>query len=149
MNRNRAQYGFTLLEVLVATAIMGIAVAGLLADLSTSVRSAARVIDYDRASLLAQHKMNELLLTPKLPEWAPFEGGWEPGVADGIESGWTARVTPFEAAPGAGFDAPVLERIELQIWWMDGTRRRTFTLEGFRRGRLGPSGMTPPGGSAP
>jgi hypothetical protein len=27
---------------------------------------------------------------------------------------------------------PVLERIELEIWWMQGDQRRTFTLDAFR-----------------
>ena len=38
--------GFTLLEVLVATVIMGLAVAGLVAGLSQSVKNASRLNDY-------------------------------------------------------------------------------------------------------
>ncbi len=54
--------GFTLLEMLVATAIMGIAVVALLANISTSMQNASRLTDYDRAALLAKRKMDELLL---------------------------------------------------------------------------------------
>jgi hypothetical protein len=25
-----------------------------------------------------------------------------------------------------------LDRIQLEVWWMSGSRRRTFTLEGYR-----------------
>ena len=57
--------GFTLLEVLVATTIMAIAVSGLLASLSTSLRVASRLTDYDRATLLAREKMDELLVNEK------------------------------------------------------------------------------------
>jgi len=57
--------GFTLLEVLVATVIMGIAVAGLIAGLSQSVRNAARLSDYDRAAMLARTKMNESCATTR------------------------------------------------------------------------------------
>lgn len=129
MKRNRARQGFTLLEVLVATAIMGLAIAGLMNGLSTSVRSAARLADYDRAALLAQHKMDELLLAPKLPRFVTIEGKWEPAVAANMQGGWRARVTPFESGTGP----LILERIELEVWWMSGDRQRTFTLEGFRK----------------
>ena len=39
--RTSTQRGFTLLEILVATTIMGVAVVGLLSSLSTSMRNAA------------------------------------------------------------------------------------------------------------
>ena len=41
---------------------MGIAVAGLIAGLSQSVKNASRLTDYDRAAMLAHTKMNDLLL---------------------------------------------------------------------------------------
>ena len=56
------QSGFTLLEVLVATLIMGIAVAGILSGMAGASRNAARLTDIDRATLLAKQKMDELLL---------------------------------------------------------------------------------------
>jgi general secretion pathway protein I len=121
--------GFTLLEVLVATVIMGIAVAGVLSALSGSLSNAARLTDYDRAALVARHKMDELLVDTQLPRFATHEGAWELG-------GWRARITPFEHTPGAGPGSMVLDRIELEIWWQSGSTRRAFTLEGFRRGVL-------------
>ena len=71
--------GFTLLEVLVATAIMGIAVAGLIAGLSQSVKNASRLTDYDRAAMLARTKMNDLLLDVNLP----FDGSVRGAVRTG------------------------------------------------------------------
>ena len=136
----RRNSGFTLLEVLVATLIMSIAVVGLLSALSTSLNNAARLTDYDRAALLARRKMDELLIAPKLPKNAVLEGPFDPALTSGLQAGWKARVTPFEIPPGAGPGAPILERIELQIWWrhQEGDNARTFVLETFRRGMMMP-----------
>jgi general secretion pathway protein I len=127
------QRGFTLLEVLVATLIMGIAVSGLMSALSTSMRSAARLTDYDRAALLGHQKMDELLLATKLPKMTPFEGAWGPEVAGDLPIGWRASVTPFEIPLGSAPGSFFLERIQLEIWWGLDERHHTFTLEGFRR----------------
>ena len=51
-----------------------------------------------------------------------------------VRSGWRAKITTFEKPEKAAAGAAVLERMELEIWWMKGDQRRTFTLEGFRRG---------------
>ena len=132
------QRGFTLLEVLVATVIMAIAVTGLLSALSTSLGSAARLTDYDRAALLGRQKMDELLIASKAQKLTPFEGTWGPEVAGDLRTGWRALITPFEMPPTAGPGTPYLERVELEIWWMNGQKRRTFSLEGFRRSVITP-----------
>jgi len=129
------QKGFTLLEVLVATVIMAVAVAGLLGSLSTSLRNASRLSDYDRAALLARRTMDGLLVQQRLPKGIVTQGAWDPA-GTGLEGGWRARVTPFEQPPAAGPGSAVLERIELEVWWMSGGRRRTFALEGFRAAAL-------------
>ena len=59
INRSAAN-GFTLLEVLVATLIMGIAISGILSGLSGAARNASRLTDHDRVTLLAQQKMDDL-----------------------------------------------------------------------------------------
>src|SRR5438477_11608880 len=99
MNRRS---GFTLLEVLVATVIMGIAVAGLIAGLSQSVKNAARLTDYDRAAMLARTKMNDLLLDTNLPFDGSADGQFDRDVSGGIPTGWRASVRPFDLPPKAG-----------------------------------------------
>ena len=132
----RNQRGFTLLEVLVATTLMAIAITGLLSALSSTMRNASRLTDYDRSAMLARRKMDELLLDRKLPKFVFLEGQWHPSMANGRQAGWRARIQPWEVAPATGAGSNMLERIELEVWWLEGERRRGITLEGFRRAML-------------
>jgi general secretion pathway protein I len=125
--------GFTLLEMLVATTIMGVAVVGLLANLSTSMRTAARLTEYDRATVLAREKMEELLLDQRLPKLVPIGGAFDNSLTGGADAGWRARVSPFEAPPNAVAGMPILERVELEVWWGTGESKRRLSLEAFRR----------------
>lgn len=132
----RSERGFTLLEVLVASVIMAIAVSGVLSALSSSMRNASRLTDYDRSAMLGRRKMDELLLDRKLPKMVVLEGRYDPRLTNNRESGWRARIQPWEMLPNPGAGALVLDRIQLEVWWMEGDRRKVFALEGFRRGQL-------------
>ncbi len=128
MRRNRpCRGGFTLLEVLVATTIMAIAVGTLLSALSTSLRNASQLTESDRAAVLAQRTMDELLTTPGLAPGQALQREWNRQDTN-LEGGWRARVEPFEKV-----GTKILERVVLEIWWMNGNQRRTFLLEGYRR----------------
>jgi general secretion pathway protein I len=141
----RRQRGFSLLEVMVATFIMAVAVVALLSNLTTSLRNAARLTDYDRAALMARHKMDELLLVPRLPRM--MEGRFDPSQSAGLDAGWRATAAIYEFMPGAGAGSQVLERVELQIQFNNAGRTKSFALEGFRRRYLLPD--EPPPGMAP
>ncbi len=118
--------------MLVASTIMAIAVVGLLAGIAGATRNAARLRDYDRAVELARFQMNELLLNQMLPRDSVIDGDFDPALTGGIEAGWQARITTFERPPNPGPNQLALDRIELEIWWMAGPTRRTFTLDGYR-----------------
>jgi len=130
--------GFTLLEVLVASAVMAIAITGLMSAISTSLRNAARLTEYDRAVLFGRQKMDELLIAAKLPIGTPFEGTWDAPTTGALPIAWRARLTPFEMPPNAGLGTRILERIELEIFWENQNQRRSFKLEGFRSSVLTP-----------
>ncbi|HEV8415139.1 MAG TPA: prepilin-type N-terminal cleavage/methylation domain-containing protein [Bryobacteraceae bacterium] len=134
----RNQRGFTLLEALVATMIMGIAVAGILDALAASTRNVTRLTQADRAVILARTKMDELLVNDGLIRKVDLGGPFTPAEAGAMNAGWRARVTPIEIAPEATELNWVVDRIELEIWWMDGTTRHSFSLEGYRRALLPP-----------
>ena len=121
MNRS----GFTLLEIMVATTIMGIAVVGLLSSLSTSMSNATHVSDADRAAQLARNKMEELMVDANLPLQANLQGNFD------NTSGWTAEIGPFEA-PQTQPGAMILQRIALVVWWKNGATLRQYPLEAYR-----------------
>ena len=126
----RGRRGFTLLEMIVATTILGVAVVGLLAGLSGTTRNAARLREYDRAVQLARLRMNDLLADPTLPHDTALEGAFDPQLTGGIEAGWRAMVTIDEVSRGNDF---AIDRIQLEIWWMEAGQRRAFQLESYRR----------------
>lgn len=135
--------GFTLLEVLVATLIMGVAVAGLLGALRASLSNAARLSESHRAAALARRQMDALLATRALPKGVPIEGVFPREETGGVEAGWRARVTPFEGMtlkPGAApmIGTWILDRIELEVWWLQGGARRSLKLATYRRNYMRP-----------
>lgn len=139
----KSQRGFTLLEVLVATTLMAIAVVSLLAALNTSMRNASRLTNHDRAALVAKRKMEDLLAQPRLPRMQIIEGPLSPATDAGLEGGWRAQMLPFEAPPMPQSGMPVLNRVECEIWWMEGASRKSFRIEGYRPDTLGPQDFQP------
>ncbi len=135
--------GFTLLEVLVATLIMGVAVVGLLGSLRASLSNAARLSDSQRTAALARRQMDALLAARALPKGVPIEGLFPREETGGVEAGWRARVTPFEGMTLKPGSAPVigtwiLDRIELEVWWLQGGARRSLTLSTYRPNYMRP-----------
>lgn len=135
--------GFTLLEVLVATVLMAVAVTGLLGALRASLSNAARLSENSRAVSLARRQMDELLATRTLPKGIPIEGRFRPEETGGVEAGWRATVTPFEGMTLQPGTAPpsntrILERIRLEVWWRTPAGQRTFHLTAYRSARFMP-----------
>jgi hypothetical protein len=105
-----------------------------MSNLNTSLRGAGKLTDHDRAANIARAKMDELLLQAKLPHSREIAGPLDPALTGWPEAGFRAVVTPFDVPPGAVVGTAILERIQLEIWWMSSSGRRSFPLEAFRRG---------------
>jgi general secretion pathway protein I len=140
----RTARGFTLLEVMVATVILGVAVVGVMSAISGALRNAARLTSYDRAVQLGRRRMNELLLDDRMPRGVVVDGNFDPQQTGGLPAGWRARVSTFVKPPGAVPGQTGIDRIELEIWWMSGADRRTFTLDGYKPHVLKPQDVVPP-----
>lgn len=129
----RQSRGFTLLELLVAFAIMGIALGMIYRATASSARNVGEVEQYTRANELAE---SLLALHDAVP---PF--GWsESGQSAGLN--WQARSAPYPTGI-TDSRAPPLHEILILIWWDDGGRRRNIELATLR-----PERKPPPGGAA-
>jgi len=124
--------GFTLLEMLVASTIMAVAIVGLMNGIGGATRNAARLRDYDRAAQLARLRMNELLADEMLAPGGVMSGAFDHKLTGGMDIEWQARITTVEMPPSPSTGQPCLQRIELQISWMAGDRKKNFTLDAYR-----------------
>lgn len=137
----KGERGFTLLEMLVASTVMAIAIVGLLSSIAGATANAARLRDYDRVAQLARLRMNELVADDTIPPGANLGGDFDPALTGGMEAGWQARVTMAEMPPHPSTGQPALERIELEVWWVSGAKKRSFSLDAHRTHILGPGDL--------
>ena len=131
--RTLKRRGFTLLEVLVASTIMAIAVGTIFAALSTSLRTASRVTERDQAALQAQRILNDLLANTTLPRGQQLQVQLN-AAQYGMEADWRALVSPMESGPGGW----VVDRVALELIWRGGGGKPgSIQLDGYRTARMG------------
>ena len=75
--QRRGAAGFTLLEVVIAVVLVGIAFGAILQAFSQSLRNIRRIDVYQVAMQLAQNKMNELLVDDQVVADGVLEGAWD------------------------------------------------------------------------
>jgi prepilin-type N-terminal cleavage/methylation domain-containing protein len=111
--------GFTLLEVLVALAILATAVTLVLQLFSTNLRSITASEDYVRAVIAADARMREISQADDLEQ-----GAWEE-----IDGPYTMKVVISEALQEKTDLLPLrLLQVELTLNWRKGLRSRSMTL---------------------
>ena len=113
--------GFTLLEVLVALAILAAGLMGLLELLSGSLRLSGGARDVTAASLYASQRLEEALLEPR-----PAEGR-ETGLF-GRKYRWTTD-TSFLPEENDRFQAA---RVKVTVSWTDGYRPMAVSVVAIR-----------------
>lgn len=112
MTKNRCNRGFTLLEVIIAVAIIAIALTTLLGSQSQSVSFANSVKFETMAALLAQSKMSEIVIqeADSLSSDSGDFGDDYPGYA------WDVRVSNI-SIEGIDTISDYLKQIDLSVTW--------------------------------
>ncbi len=126
--RPRGQRGLTLLELLVAFAIMALSLGMLYRAMGGSARSVADVDRYQRAVVLAQSLLS-------LRDTVPEQGWNQAGESAGYQ--WRVASVPF-ATDVKGPNVPFLHEVNILITWSDGARTRSFELNTLRPQRKMP-----------
>ncbi len=117
--------GFTILETLVAVAVLGTAVAASMGVLSTSLRSVNRAEDYQRVVLLSRAQMNELLALPLWKHGQTWNANWNEA------SRWTARVERVPELPDQPRDRDLM-RLLLTATWKTSRGEKSLLFETVR-----------------
>ena len=113
--------GFTLLEVLVSLALMGIALVVIFQLFSAGLRGVAASDDYVNAVIRAEAKMREILDDQNLPEKS-----WK----EITEDGYTIEATVNSTANDRTENLQVkLLEINLTVHWTNGIKERALTLK--------------------
>ncbi len=118
-----APRGFTLLEVLIAVALLGLALIPLLGGMNASVNLAYSAKMKTIATLLARERMTRVELAG-FPELGDTEGDFGENAAS---FGWRQSVVE----PPPGLDAATVREVRLWVVWQEGSTTRDYLLTNF------------------
>jgi prepilin-type N-terminal cleavage/methylation domain-containing protein len=131
---SRSQAGFTLLEVVVAMAVVGAGFAVGLAAMSGSLRLLRASGEYEQGMLLARAAMTEALTYPDYD----IADDREREVYQGVEYAYRVEFRPVglaQSADDARTTSPpaptVLEQISVDVFWGEGSSK-TYRLVTYR-----------------
>jgi len=115
-----AEKGFTLIEVLVAVALLGIAVTAVIQLFSANLRAIASSEDYIYASARAEATMREILDDDELSETS---------FSEITDDGYRIDVSIAEVLQDRTENLQVrLLEVVLSVYWTSGARERSLTL---------------------
>lgn len=113
--------GFTLLEILVALAIMSIALVVVFQLFSANMRGIVSSEDYMRAAMLAESRMREVLSSDDLAE---------KNSSITTDDGHKVDTVITDVASDRTENLPVkLLKIDVTVHWSNGSRGKTISLE--------------------
>lgn len=120
MNPRQVASGFTLVEVLVAVAVLAIALSAVIGAMAQQANNAGYLRDKTLALWVAHNRLAELQLDEELPGTGRSDGEVE---MSGVEWTWRAQVTETED--------PYLNRVDLEVQMAAREDAVLATLTGF------------------
>ena len=119
------QQGFSLLETLVALAVLAIALGVIYQIFGTSLRNMQYAKDYSYAQMLAESKLSEL------SKGIPVKEGAYGGDFNDKYS-WQMDVAPLPVVSDDGADEVNKFRVDFSVRWNSGGRQQMITLRTYR-----------------
>jgi general secretion pathway protein I len=119
--------GFTLVEVLVAMAVLGIACVALFSLLSRSMFNLRKLEDLHHYELACEDVMNRVQLLSRLPPEAQLTGKVADSSAD-----WRISVTPWYPANLISHPGQAIMKIDVNVSWTGRAGLRTLRLESVK-----------------
>lgn len=127
MSRRSRGAGFTLLEIAVSLAILGVGMVACIQAFGGGLRLVDRAVRQDRAVQYARAKMDQLIESPR-------KGTGSGDLGDGYRVSWLVR----DADASDGVEPPeeleelVLRYVEVDVTWQDGAGEKSFALRSLQ-----------------
>lgn len=130
MNSRIGRRGFTLIEIVVAMAILGIGLVMIVELFGGGLRLGRTSAEYTQAVSYARMKLEEVSLAQSLDE------GLQEGEFD-RDFRWRVEVKKVDLIPARGIETdyrpPVdLYQVRIDVLWKSGSRERSAGLESYR-----------------
>jgi len=121
--------GFTLIEVLVAMSVLGLASVALFSLLSRSLFNLRKVEDIHRYQLLCEDLVNRLEVLQTLPAQGSIQGS-------DLGADWTASISPWYPADLNERPGTAIMRMAVTVSWSTRGGRRTVQMEALKPAKI-------------
>jgi len=129
-----ATTGFTLIEVVVALAILGIGLTVIIELFSGGLRLARTSEEYTKAMNFAHMKMEEITSKQKIEE------GSDEGKCDDDTFHWQVKIKKTDLLPiekDSDFKPPIeLFQVRVDILWQSGSKEKSASIESYKASKL-------------
>jgi general secretion pathway protein I len=130
IRRSEKNKGFTLIEVVVALAILGVGLTVIIELFSGGLRLATASMEYTKAVNYARTKMEEVAVKSAL------EVGTGEGESDDKAFRWQVAVKKVDLLPidkSMDYKPPIeLFQVKIDVFWKSGSKERSTSLESLK-----------------